>query len=190
MKTAIIIHGMPPKEEYFDPKADSPSNAHWLPWLQQQLNINGILSQTLEMPEPYNPEYEKWKKVFEHFVLDEDTILIGHSCGGGFIVRYLSENSIKVGKVVLVAPWINSKKELSVTLFDNLKIDKSLVSKTNGVTMFASSNDYQMIQDSVAVLKDTIQDIKVLEFENYGHFCLGDMKTREFPELLKEVLNS
>lgn len=39
MKNAIILHGGPDKEEYYDPKARSMSNSHWIPWLQaQQLN--------------------------------------------------------------------------------------------------------------------------------------------------------
>lgn len=190
MKTALILHGMPDKENYFDPTADSQSNCHWLPWLQQQLNIHGVLAQTPEMPEPYNPDYEKWKEVFEKFKIDEHTVLIGHSCGGGFIVKYLSENNIKVSKVVLVAPWINSGKEDDVPMFDNLQIDPDLIDKTTGVTILSSSDDDRAIKNSIDVLRDVIKNIKVLEFENYGHFCLGDMKTREFPELLKEVLNS
>ncbi len=188
MKTAIILHGMPDKENYFNSKADSQSNCHWLPWLQQQLNLHGILSQTPEMPEPYNPDYEKWKKVFEQFILDEDTVLIGHSCGAGFIVKYLSEQNIKVGKVVLVAPWINSEREDNITMFENLVIDENLINKTSRVTIFSSSNDDQAIKNSIDILKNTIKGTMVLEFKNYGHFCLGDMKTREFPELLNEIL--
>jgi len=188
MKTAIIIHGMPGREKYFNPTADSPSNCHWVQWLQQQLNINSILTQTPEMPEPYDPNYEKWKGVFELFEINENTILVGHSCGGGFIVRYLSENNVKVNKVVLVAPWINSQREEDVTMFDGLRIDEDLLHKTNGVTIFSSTNDDQMIKDSIKVLEDTIKDVKVVEFKDYGHFCLNDMKTREFPELLNEIL--
>jgi hypothetical protein len=41
MKNAVLIHGMPSKDEYFDPSAPSLSNAHWFPWLQKQLIING-----------------------------------------------------------------------------------------------------------------------------------------------------
>mgnify|MGYP001570903166 FL=1 len=167
MKNAIIIHGMPDKEDYFNPKADSQSNCHWLPWLQQQLNINGILSQTPEMPEPYNPNYEKWEMVYEQFKIDENTILVGHSCGAGFIVRYLSENSIKVGKVVLVAPWINSQREEPVTMFDNLKIDENLLNKTNGLTIFSSSDDNQAIKNSIDVLKRVNTDL-VLVFLPYA----------------------
>lgn len=86
MKTAIIIHGMPPKEEYFNAEYPSSSNKHWIPWIQKQLILNGILAQTPEMPEPYDPDYTKWYSVFEQFTIDGDTQLIGHSCGGGFLL--------------------------------------------------------------------------------------------------------
>lgn len=32
--TAIILHGMPDKEEYYDPANPSQSNRHRIPWLQ------------------------------------------------------------------------------------------------------------------------------------------------------------
>ncbi len=189
MKTAIILHGMPDKESYLDSSRDSQSNSHWFPWLQQQLNVRGILTQTPEMPEPYNPVYEAWKKVFEQFTLNEDTALVGHSCGAGFIVRYLSETpNIKVGKVVLVAPWINPLKEFDVTIFDGLQVDPELVKKTKGVTVFTSTNDERDVIESAAILAEKVQGIKTVEFKNYGHFCLADMKTREFPGLLEEVI--
>jgi hypothetical protein len=35
--------------------------------------------------------------------------------------------------------------------------------------------------------ENKIKSTKVLEFENYGHFCLGDMHTREFPELVLRI---
>jgi len=38
MKTAIIIHGMPYKdEEYYNIDHSASSNCHWLPWIQKQL---------------------------------------------------------------------------------------------------------------------------------------------------------
>jgi len=88
MKTAIIIHGCPTKEEYSDSIRPSPSNCHWFPWLQRQLLLKGVLAQTPEIPDAYEPNYEKWKSMFERFDINEDTLLIGHSCGGGFLVRW------------------------------------------------------------------------------------------------------
>lgn len=92
MKNAILLHGACDKEEYFDDQYPSLSNSHWFPWLQKQLLINGVLAQTPEMPDAYAPNYDKWKSEFERMEINENTVLVGHSCGGGFLVRWLSWN--------------------------------------------------------------------------------------------------
>ncbi len=75
MKTAIILHGMPSKDEYYKPKSPAQSNKHWLPWIQRQLILKDILAQTPELPKPYAPNYQTWKALFEQFTLGGDTIL-------------------------------------------------------------------------------------------------------------------
>jgi predicted alpha/beta hydrolase family esterase len=185
MKTAIIIHGMPTKEEYYDLARPASSNCHWIPWIQKQLLLKDIVAQTPEMPVPYNPWYQAWKEMFERFPLNEDTILIGHSSGAGFIVRYLSENNIHVGKVVLVAPWLDPDKFLDTGMFDFV-LDEDFVSKTKGVTIFSSTNDMDEVQKTVNFLKEKVKGVKIVEFKDYGHFCYNDMQTDAFPELIKE----
>lgn len=178
---------MPSKEEYFDPTSLAQSNKHWLPWIQRQLIINGVLAQAIEMPEPYLPVYEKWRAVFEQLKIDEETMLIGHSCGGGFLLRWLGENKVKVGKVTLVAPWIDPAHELNTGFFD-FEIDKELVERTGGMTVFVSSDDDRVILDSVEQVKDTLPDVVVEELPGHGHFTFGSMKTDKFPELLDSLL--
>lgn len=178
---------MPSKEEYFNPESEAQSNKHWIPWIQRQLILRGILAQTPELPEPYEPDYKKWCSVFEQFTIDEETILIGHSCGAGFLVRWLSENKIRAGKVILVAPWLNLDREFDIKFFD-FEIDESLVEKTKGVTVFVSSDDEQTILESTKRIRDSIRNIEVKEFTNHGHFTFGDMKTTEFPELLEVLI--
>lgn len=187
MKTAIIIHGMPTKESYYDLNTDSQSSSHWLPWLQQELLRKDILAQTPKMPIPYDPVYSDWKKMFERFDLNEETILVGHSCGGGFILRYLSEENIHVDKVVLVAPWVDPDRYLNTGMFD-FTLDRKLATKTKGLTIFESTNDIDEVQKSINIIKDSVNNIKIITFKNYGHFCLSDMNTEKFPELLKECL--
>ncbi len=188
MKTAIIIHGMPSKEEYcMKDGGKSPSNRHWFPWLQCQLLIKGILTQTPEIPEPYEPVYEKWKKVFEQFPIDEETILVGHSCGGGFLVRWLSENKVRVGKVVLAAPWLDLEKELSSGMFD-FDIDPEFPSRTAGVTIVYSTDDDDYILGSVAAIKRGAHGVEEVVFTDKGHLTRGDMRSDEFPELLDIIL--
>jgi hypothetical protein len=183
MKTAIILHGKPSKEEYLDPEKPSPSNAHWLPWLQRQLLLHRILAQTPEMPEPYEPDYKRWCAVFEQFPVGAGAMLVGHSCGAGFLVRWLSEHRLPVGKVALVAPWIDPHRNRARAMFDGLQIDAGLVSRTQGVRIFMSSDDGEEIQATAAELQSAIKGIDLELFRDRGHFTSGQMRTDAFPEL-------
>jgi len=191
MKNAIILHGTCDKEEYYSQEYPSASNFHWLPWLQKQLLIKDIEAVTPEMPHGYMPDYTVWKREFERFDILPETILVGHSCGGGFLVRWLSENKDKqVGKVVLVAPWLdpNKTKGKENDFFD-FEMDTEIVSRTQSMTIFTSDDDMEAIHTSVNKIMDTIAGIKLVKFEGMGHFCLGDLGGEAFPELLAEVLN-
>ena len=182
MKNAIIIHGMPSKEEYFNPANLSPSHNHWFSWLQRQLLLKGILAQTPEMPEPYEAHYDEWSAVLKQFHIDKDTMLIGHSLGGGFLVRWLSENDASVGRVVLVAPWLDPNKRLKTSFFD-FSLDKNVAKKTKDITVFISDDDDQDELTSTEILKKNVQGLAVKKFSGKGHFILQHMGTQEFPEL-------
>jgi predicted alpha/beta hydrolase family esterase len=184
MKTAIILHGAPSKEEYYDPNCPSASNHHWIPWLQKQLLIRDIAAYTPEIPYCFDPQYDIWLREFERYEIKEDTILVGHSCGGGFITRWLSENkNRKVGRVVLVAPWLDPARRRTTDFF-NFEIDPGLAERTDGFGIFNSSNDEDLTQSSAFLIRDTVKHCYFREFENAGHFCLENMGTDEFPELL------
>lgn len=189
MKRAVIIHGMPTEKSYHDITRDNESNGHWLPWLQQQLCARDVLTQTPEMPRPYAPDYATWKAEFERQVIDSDTTIIGHSCGGGFLIRWLCETERIVNHVVLVAPWLDIEKEYAPLFEFDLNTsfpDKSI----KGVNLLYSTNDDIEMQTTLHYLRQSNLDIRYHEFKNYGHFCFKDMKTREFPELLEICLSN
>ena len=188
MKTAIIIHGYNDKAEYLDTSRPAASNDHWIAWIQRQLLLKGIEAQTPEMPGFYMPNYEAWKEMLERFDLNENTMLIGHSCGGGFIVRYLSENNVKVGKVVLVAPWLDPEHHLTDKNFFKFEIEEDLASKTAGLVVMYSTDDYPDVLKSVEMLRSKIKNAKFQEFTGKKHFTLGSMKTDQFPELLANLI--
>ncbi len=187
MKKAIIIHGYNDKSEFEDINRPAASNDHWIPWLQRQLLLKGIEAQTPEMPGFYEPNYERWKEMLERFEPDEETILVGHSCGGGFLVRWLSESDIKVGKVVLVAPWLDPTHMIDPSFFQ-FEINPSLVDKTSGLTIMYSTDDYADVLTSIEILKPKIKGARFVEFNNKGHFVLDSLKTDKFPELLDAIL--
>ncbi|HRH32795.1 MAG TPA: alpha/beta fold hydrolase [bacterium] len=188
MKTAIIIHGYNDKSEYLDQSRPAASNDHWYPWLQRQLLLQGIEAQTPEMPGFFEPTYEKWKEMLDRFNPDEETILVGHSCGGGFLVRWLSENKKKVGKVVLVAPWLDPEKVIDPSFF-TFDIDPDISSRTAGMTIIYSTDDYPDVLASVDILKSKLKNVEFKEYTDKGHFVLGSLKTEKFPELLSVLMD-
>lgn len=190
MKNAILVPGRPDRDEHYDPKRPSNSEDHWFSWLKRQLILQDIHAVSIEPPFPFRPRYDEWKKEFERFDITPKTILVGHSCGGGFLVRWLSEHPhIRVGTVVLVAPWINpddSQNSDTADFFD-FTIDPTLASRTQGLVIFSSSNDYKSVQKSVRILRDSIENVGYREFHDYGHFCREDLGADAFSELLEEI---
>jgi predicted alpha/beta hydrolase family esterase len=191
MKNAIILHGGPSKKEYYDPDAPSMSNAHWIPWLQAQLLKADIPTATPEVPWSFDRNWKVWQKEVERYDIGPETILIGHSTGAGFFIKYLNINkNLKVGKVVLVAPWLDPDREHTKNFFDDFEIDPEFPSRTGGVTIFNSDNDQDSVQKTVKIVRNSVKNIKYVEFHNYGHFIYEDMKTLKFPELLEEAVTA
>lgn len=187
MKNAILLHGKPGEQEYYDVSTPSCSNYHWFPWLQKQLLVKDIKADTPEVPYAFDPQWDLWKKEVERFEINPDTILVGHSCGGGFWIRYLSENkNIKAGKVILVAPSLNTEKTWGKKFFD-FKIDPALIERVKELVIFNSTDDKVGIQESVRRIRQAIPSVKYREFKNMGHFTANDMAA-EFPELLEECI--
>lgn len=59
-----------------------------------------------DFPTPGNARYAEWKMFFEKFAPDldpETTTYVGHSLGGIFLAKYLSENDFHVKNIHLVA---------------------------------------------------------------------------------------
>lgn len=188
---AILIPGMPDKDEHYDATRPSNSEDHWFSWLKRQLILKDIHAVSIEPPFPFRPRYEEWKREFERFDVTPETILVGHSCGGGFLVRYLSEHKdLRVGKVALVAPWTNPDNyEASDTAdFFDFEIDPTFPERATGVTVFISSDDSTSVVKTVEILEQQVAGLELRRYEDKGHFCLEDLGTEEFPELLDVVM--
>lgn len=191
MANAILVPGRPDKDEHYDPNRPSNSEDHWFSWLKRQLILRDIHAVSIEPPFPFRPRYDAWKKEFERFDITPETILVGHSCGGGFLVRYLSEHKdLHVGKVVLVAPWINPDHYTvsDVADFFDFEIDPEFPSRTKGTTLFISSDDEPSVVKTANILEQKVHGLTVKKYTDRGHFTLDVMNTQEFPELLKEVV--
>lgn len=186
-KKCIIIHGCPSDEE----KAMNPEartyDKHWIPWTKNQLIAKNIKTETPLMPSPWQPEYEKFKNEFEKYDVDENTILVGHSCGCAFLVRWLGETKRKVLKLILVAPWkIPDKDDNFRKAFYVYKIDETIKDRLDKIIMFTSNDEEDDGKESLKIFHKSLGG-EIINLENHGHYCLGDMGTEEFPELIKAI---
>ncbi len=185
----VIVHGANDSEESAF-EGGRENTRHWFPWLRAQLKKKGIKYSNELYPRDWNPDYNEWKKIFEKNRIDENTVLIGHSLGCGFILRWLSENKKKVKKVILVAPYILDSPQFSgLKDMVSFEFDSSLNSLYDKLVIFSSEDDYPFILDSVAEINKKL-NVKHFLFKHKGHFTQGDIGTDEFPELLEEVLKT
>lgn len=172
MKEAIILHGILDSKEYFEEDFPSPSNAHWLPWLQQKFLRNGVLCQCIEMPRPFEdkPSYEEWKNLFERFVSPKLSTVIGHSAGCGFFLKWLHNNqNVKLDKLVLVAPFIDPfEKRGDFLKFD---LDKNALRNVKEVHLFISNDDKAAMIESTRKIIEKYHSIVVHRYADLRHFC-------------------
>lgn len=186
----IIIHGC----GYFSDSEKAvysktrTFDKHWMPWVKEQLISKGIITEVPLMPEPWNPSYERFKKEFEKYEVNENSILVGHSCGCAFLVRWLGETKRRVNKLILVAPWkIPSEDDNFRKEFYNYSIDKTIKDRVNKIVMFTADDEEEDGKKSLKMYSEVLGG-EIIELKGHGHYVLGDMGTEEFPELVEEVV--
>ena len=147
---------------------------------------------TPKMPNSTNARYNEWKVWFENIltVLDEEIILIGHSLGGIFLVKYLSENKIdkKIKATFLLgAPFDEELGEESLADFA-LPKDLSGFTTQAGKMFFLHSQDDPCVPfDQLEKYQKSLPSAECLVFENKGHF--NEEKFPELADLIRETLN-
>ena len=184
MKNVYVLHGCCDKDEFEDETTLSESNNNWLPWLQQQLVLRGINCQTPEMPTPYKPSFHLWQEIFGIYPINAETSLVGHSCAGGFLLRFLAQTQTELSKLILVAPWLDPHRKVGDFLkFD---LDPTLGDRVQEMHLFYSEDEpIDGVKWSVDQILATYPKCKLHKFDTHGHFCLEEMGTEAFPELLE-----
>jgi len=187
----VIVHGCPEDEEKAMDLERRTYDEHWLSWTKKELENKGVETFTPLMPDPWRPDYDKWKSEFDKFDINENTILIGHSCGCAFLVRWLGDTSKKVKKLILVAPWkipYGEGEKLKIKKkFYEYGISENIKSDVKDIVIFTADDEEEDGKRSAKIFHDALGG-KIIELKGHGHYCYDDMGTHEFPELLEEVL--
>jgi hypothetical protein len=183
----LLIHGgttYETYEEYLVALKKKTPNLEWLAsrreWkneLQDQLGEDFIVY-TPTMPNKTNAQYDEWKILFEKIVdlLDDNIILIGHSLGGIFLAKYLSENTIgkKVKKTFLVAAPFDDEGIEHEPLYSFLRTGslKNLEKQAGEIYIYHSEDDFAVPFGHLAKYQAELPSANIRAMKDKNHFIV------------------
>lgn len=182
-KTLFIFHGTEghPKE-------------NWFPWLKEKVEANSeyqVIVPQFPSPPVVPAKLDEWSDVLkEHeHLIDENTIIIGHSLGGDFTLRVLEKISLQikaagfVGTPIGVRPILNYDRDSSFTPFD---FDwENIKTKAKHFIVFQSDDDpYVCLGNGETLAKNLGVELSFVP--NAGHFNAKAGYT-EFNELWEKL---
>jgi hypothetical protein len=196
MKPQIIfIHGgdsfTTPEDFYESLRAmefsfNAPPRIRWRDTLALKLASSHVYH-FIQMPNAMNADYAAWSIWFDKVVplLRDGAVLIGHSLGGSFLLRYLTVTDIgvTVSQLHLVAPVVD---ELDCPGMGNFSTDietwPGFMSAVSDVHLWHSSDDDVVPIHHSERLAAKIPTATLHIFTDRGHFLQN-----EFPELEESI---
>lgn len=164
---------------------------NWFPWLKEKLQNEGCEVFVPHFPTPEGQSFEAWLNVLEPYEqhINENTIFIGHSLGGVFLLHLLPRLPHKVkaafltGTPIGVRPIKNFDQDESFAGFDfNWE---EIRKKSDTFVVFHSDNDpYVGLPNGKELAKHLGVELSFVP--NAGHFNAkaGYLK---FPELWEKL---
>lgn len=193
-KQVVVIHGgdtFGTYEEYLsflrnfqiDIERYKSNTDDWKKWLRDKLGDDyEVILPT--MPNKTNARYEEWKLWMDKLIpfIQGDVILVGHSMGGSFLAKYLSENKFprKIKAVFLVSAVFdcdNAGYSLqSFSLPENLNL------QTDKIYLYHSQDDEVVSFKSLSYFKSKLHNAVTRIFMNRGH-----INQETLPELSADI---
>ena len=192
MKQLFVIHGgdaFPTYEEYIEylkkETVDLRRGKGWKAGLQEALGEGYEVIQP-RMPNSMNAKYLEWRIWFEKFFpyIKDGVILLGHSMGGIFLAKYLSENEFpyKVLATFLVAAPFDSDGGRPIVEF-TLPTSLSGLKRQGGkIFLYQSKDDPVVDFNEIGKYQKVLPDAEVRIFEDRQHF-----NQEEYPEIVETI---
>ncbi|MDO8471159.1 MAG: alpha/beta fold hydrolase [bacterium] len=195
-KQVVVIHGGDTFETYeeylnflrgyeIDIERYKADKSDWKPWLRQGLGSDYEVILPI-MPDKTNAQFDEWKIWFEKLVpfLHDEVILVGHSLGGTFLAKYLSENRFpKKIKAVFLVGAVYDKDIEGYTLV-SFALPTNLNLQTEKIYLYHSKDDPVVPFSALGQYKKALPNAQTSIFDHRKHF-----NQEEFPELAQDILN-
>lgn len=190
-----VIHGgttFDTYDEYLDYLRNKKVDLDRIMAQNWKSTLKGSLGDTYQviaprMPNPSNAKYTEWKIWFQKLaqVMDSGAMLVGHSLGGIFLAKYLSEEAIPVSvkaTILVAAPYDDEGSEESLGDFV-LSGDLSGLSRQGGeVILYHSEDDPVVPFLQLSKYQKILPDAQVKIFSDRQHF-----NQEYFPEIVEQI---
>ena len=194
-KQILIIHGgdtFETEEAYFkflrdyqiDINRYTSDKDDWKKWLREELPDHEVILPT--MPNKTNARFEEWKLWMDKLTpyMNNDIILIGHSLGGSFLAKYLSENKLpKKIKAVFLVSAVYDKDSEGYSLL-SFSLPEKLDLQSDAVYLYHSKDDPVVPFSALEKYKQALPKANIRVFEDRQH-----INQEKFPELLEDIKN-
>ncbi len=194
-KQIIVIHGgetFDTYEEYidflknFEFDFERLKKKGWKDSIQEDLGDEFEIIKP-QMPSQWNAKYLEWKIWFEKLIpfFADEVVLVGHSLGGIFLAKYLSENDFpkKIKGTFLVAPpFDDQESEYSMADFVLPESLEKLEKQGGKIFLYHSKDDDVVSFDDFEKYKNALPNAQTRIFEDRGHFS-----QEEFSEIVSDI---
>ncbi len=168
---------------------------NWFPWLKEELEAKGCKVFVPQFPSPpvVPSKISEWLGVFKNYeqYVDENTIFIGHSLGGVFVLRLLEKLKHQVRAVFLIGtpvgvrPITNYDRDDS---FSGFEFDWTTIKNNSEYfAVFQSDNDPYVSHGNGEQLAKEL-GVELTFIPNAGHFNTK-AGYLTFPDLLEKIEN-
>ena len=140
-----------------------------------------------DMPNWQNARYEEWKIWFEKAlaVSGGTPVVVGHSLGGIFLIKYFSEtiNYPKVRAILLVGtPYKTAAQNPDFGNFALKREPKRLGKLGPNIRFYHSQDDPIVDFTDLKTYREILPGAVVKKYTNHGHFVQN-----HFPDLAKDI---
>lgn len=166
---------------------------NWFNWMKTELESLGIECFVPQLPTPDGQELKNWLHVFNSTVspmITHDTILIGHSLGLAFLLRWLEQANQSVFSTILVGPFIGAVgiqkfDKINESFFENGFDWHSIINKSKQFFCYHGSNDPYISRSNFNFIANNLQARKITISQG-GHLNEA-AGFSSFPQLLIQL---
>lgn len=178
----IIVHG-----------AYGYPEENWFGWLKEELHHQGIACHVPQLPTPNGQHLQTWIESFSQsvkYLITSHTVLIGHSLGAVFLLRWLEQQNGSIASVILAGAFLGS---VNIPEFDIINASffqtpfnwDLIKTRCNEFVCFYGTGDIYVVRNQFNQIADSLNAKKII-VSQAGHFNTASGYVK-FPHILRYI---